>query len=74
MFQRVCMRMPACIAAAVTALAAAGCAGPGPQDQGPVPPELRLEGVRFRVYRGDVLRSYGESRTASASRSGASGS
>jgi lipopolysaccharide export system protein LptC len=62
------MRMPACIIAAVTALAASGCAGSGPQDQGPVPPELRLEGVRFRVYRGDVLRAFGESRTASLRR------
>jgi lipopolysaccharide export system protein LptC len=68
MFQRVCMRMSACIAAAVTALAASGCAGSGPQDQGVVPPELRLEGVRFRVYRGDLLRAFGEARTSSLRR------
>jgi lipopolysaccharide export system protein LptC len=68
MFQRVCMRMSACIAAAVTALAASGCAGSGPQDQGVVPPELKLEGVRFRVYRGDLLRAFGEARTSSLRR------
>jgi lipopolysaccharide export system protein LptC len=62
------MRMPVRIAIAVTALAFAGCAGSGPQDQGPLPPELRLEGVRFRVYRGDVLRAFGEAQTASLRR------
>jgi hypothetical protein len=62
------MRTPVRIAALVTTLAAAGCVAPGPQDQGTVPPELRLEGVRFRVYRKDVLRAFGNSATASLRR------
>jgi lipopolysaccharide export system protein LptC len=68
MFQRVCMMMTSRIATAVAALVFAGCAGSGPQDQGTVPPELKLEGVRFRIYRGDVLRAFGEARTASLRR------
>jgi lipopolysaccharide export system protein LptC len=65
------MRMPAELAAALLALAAlfaAGCGSAVPRDQAAVPPELRLEGVRYRVYRGEVLRSFGEADTASLRR------
>lgn len=68
MFQRVCMRMTAPLAVVLTALAAAGCGGAGPREGVPVPPELKLEGVKFRLYRGDVLRAYGEAESASLRR------
>ncbi len=68
MFQRVCMRMNASLIAAAAALAALGCGGAPRPSTEEVPPELRLEGVRFRVYRGDVLRAVGESETASLRR------
>lgn len=68
MFQRVCMRMTAPLIAALTALATAGCTGGSRSQSEAVPPELRLEGVRFRIYRGDVLRAEGESEAASLRR------
>src|SRR6266540_2366270 len=68
MFQRVCMSLPARITAAVLALAAAGCGGATPRDAQAVPPELKLEGVRFRIYRADALRAFGEAETASLRR------
>jgi lipopolysaccharide export system protein LptC len=71
MFQRVCMRMTAHLLVAATILAALGCGGaPRPSSEG-VAPELRLEGVRFRIYRGDVLRAEGVSETASLRRDSA---
>jgi lipopolysaccharide export system protein LptC len=64
------MRMTLGLPAAVLALAlaAAGCGGAAPGGAQPVPPELRLDEVRFRIYRGDVLRSYGESDEVSLQR------
>ena len=44
--------------AALTVLGGSGCTLPPPAS-GAVPPELRLEGVRFRFYRNDSLRAYG---------------
>ncbi len=71
MFQRVCMRMPTPLPAAVLALAAlcfSGCGSALPRDQAPVPPELKLDGVHFRIFRGDTLRAYGDADTASLRR------
>ena len=71
MFQRVCMRMSTPLPAALLTLAAlaiAGCGDASPRDQAPVPPELKLDGVRFRIYRGDTLRAYGDAASASLRR------
>ena len=68
MFQRVCMRMTAYMC---SCLRPGGRRLPGrrslPEAQA-VAPELKLEGVRFRVYRGDALRAFGEAETASLRR------
>ena len=56
MFQRVCMRIRAYLLAAFSVLAAPGCRSGAPPDSQGVAPELRLDGVRFRVYRDDGLR------------------
>jgi lipopolysaccharide export system protein LptC len=61
------MRMT-CPAAVVLAALAMGCGGAAPRETTPVPPELKLEGVRFRVYRGDTLRAFGEAEVASLRR------
>jgi hypothetical protein len=50
--------IPGLIAAALS-LAAAGCGGAAPREAQAVAPELRLHEVRFRVYRGDVLKTFG---------------
>ena len=68
MFQRVCMMMRAYAPLAVAALAAAGCGGSRAPDALAVAPELKLEGVRFRIYRADALRAFGEAETASLRR------
>ncbi len=70
MFQRVCMRMRIPLLAAFLSLGAlaAGCGSAVPRDQAPVPPELKLDGVQFRIYRGDALRAYGDADTASLRR------
>src|SRR4051794_35084259 len=68
MFQRVCMRMTAHLATALTLLAAFGCGGAARRDTQAVAPELKLEGVRFRIYRGDALRAFGEADAASLRR------
>src|SRR5215468_5479772 len=68
MFQRVCMRMTAHLAAALTLVAIVGCGGSARRDAQAVAPELKLDGVRFRVYRGDTLRAFGEAETASLRR------
>jgi lipopolysaccharide export system protein LptC len=62
------MRMTFAAAAALAAQVIAGCGSAAPRETAPVPPELRLEGVRFRVYRGDTLRAFGEAETASLRR------
>jgi lipopolysaccharide export system protein LptC len=46
-------------------LATPACRRGQPLEAGEVVPELKLEGVRFRVYRGDDLRAFGEAATAS---------
>ena len=61
MFQRFCMRMTCHLLAALSVLAAAGLPGRcAVRERHAVAPELKLEGVRFRVYRGDALRAVGE--------------
>ena len=67
MFQRVCMRMLVRFAAAV-ALAAAGCGRATHRDTPPVPPELKLEGIAFRIYRAGTLTAFGVAETASLRR------
>jgi hypothetical protein len=65
------MRMPTTLPAVLltfTALAASGCGSAAPGDRAPVPPELKLEGVHFRIYRGATLRAYGDAETASLRR------
>ncbi len=62
------MRMLAYLLAAASILTAPGCrSGVPPETQGVVP-ELRLDGVRFRVYRSDALRAIGNAETASLRR------
>jgi lipopolysaccharide export system protein LptC len=68
MVQRFWMRAVAPLALAVSFLAAPGCRAAKPGEASAVVPELRLEGVTFRVYRGDALRAFGEARTASLRR------
>ncbi len=46
-------------------LAGAGCRRAKPVEAQAVAPELKLEGVRFRVYRGSELRAYGRAERAS---------
>lgn len=71
MFQRVCMWMPTLARAAILALATlstTGCGSAAPGSEAAVPPELRLEGIRFRVYRGDTLRAFGTAASGSLRR------
>ena len=67
MFQRVCMRMTSHLLVVLSVLAAAGCRSGAPSEAPAVAPELKLEGVRFRVYRGTPCAP---SVTPKASRSG----
>lgn len=67
MFQRVCMRMTAHVCAWFT-VASLGCGSASPREQAAVPPELKLDGVRFRIYRGEALRASGTAETASLRR------
>ncbi len=60
MFQRFWTREVASLAAAASLVLAPGCRPAKPaEDQGLVP-ELKLDGVRFRLYRGDDLRAFGD--------------
>ena len=68
MFQRVCMKMTRSAAVAFALLAAAGCGGSARRDAQAVAPELKLDGVHFRIYRGDDLRAFGDAETASLRR------
>jgi lipopolysaccharide export system protein LptC len=52
----------------LAALASAGCQAPKAPEAQAVAPELKLYGVRFRVYRGDDLRAFGLSDTATLRR------
>jgi hypothetical protein len=61
------------IAAAAATLAAIavgvpGCRGSSRGEAQEVTPELKLEGVQFRLYRGDTLRASGEASRASLRR------
>jgi hypothetical protein len=62
------MRVNAYILAAMSLLAAAGCRAGNPPEAQTVVPELKLEGVSFRVYRGDALRAFGDADTAALRR------
>ncbi len=68
MFQRSWTTAAASLAIAVSFLAAPGCRPAKPAEAEGVVPELKLEGVRFRVYRGDALRAFGDASTASLRR------
>ena len=50
---------------ALAALLAAGCTARAPADTGRGPPELVLEGVGFKLFRGSELTTLGHARTAS---------
>jgi lipopolysaccharide export system protein LptC len=53
---------------AACALAMPGCRSDRPREAAQVAPELKLEGVRFRVYRGEELRASGDAATATLRR------
>lgn len=58
------MRTRPIILLLASALAAAGCRASKVSEAQPVVPELKLDGVRFRVYRGDTLRAFGVAESA----------
>jgi lipopolysaccharide export system protein LptC len=68
MFQRFRIRAVGLLALAIPFLLAPACRPATPVEGREVVPELKLEGVRFRVYRGDALRAFGEAGTASLRR------
>lgn len=68
MFQRPWTRTPAALAIAASLLSAPGCRPAKPVEGEGLVPELQLEGVRFRVYRGGDLRAFGEAEAASLRR------
>lgn len=68
MFQRLWMRTAAGLAAALALGLGTGCQPAQPVEARDVVPELMLEGVRFRVWRGADLRVEGEARTATLER------
>lgn len=53
---------------ALSALAASGCRAAKVSEAQAVVPELKLERVRFRVYRGDALHAFGAAETTSLRR------
>lgn len=59
------MRIGALLCAAVASWALAGCGSAGPSEAREVVPELKLEEVRCRVYRGETVRLTGEARSLS---------
>lgn len=65
MDQRPWMRRGALLCALVASGAPAGCRPAKPLEARQVVPELKLEGVRFRMYREDSLRLSGEAATLS---------
>jgi lipopolysaccharide export system protein LptC len=67
MFQRSWTRA-ALLLALVVSLAAPGCRPAQPVGSQPVTPELKLEGVQFRVYRGSELRAVGKAARVSLRR------
>lgn len=68
MFQRPWMRMVALLAGAIGASVLPGCGPAKPVEAREVVPELKLEGVQFRVWRGADLRVKGEARVATLRR------
>lgn len=68
MVKRIWMRPAAWLVVAVSIVPALGCRPNGHQETTEVVPELKLEGVRFRVYRGDRLRVFGEAAVATLRR------
>jgi len=62
------MRTVALMALAASLASAPGCRPARPVEAQGLAPELRLEGVAFRVYRGDVLLAFGDAGAASLRR------
>ncbi len=60
MFQRFWTRTAAALALAASSVAMPGCRPAKPAEGQGVVPELKLEGVKFRVYRDDDLRAFGD--------------
>lgn len=59
------MNVRALLCAAVASGAPAGCGPARPSEAREVVPELKLEEVRYRLYRGDSVRLVGEARSVS---------
>ena len=68
MFQRPWKRRVALLAGAIAVSVLPGCGPAKPVEAGEVVPELKLEQVRFRVWRGADLRVKGEARVATLRR------
>jgi lipopolysaccharide export system protein LptC len=68
MFQRLWTRTTAVLAASLCVVFGPGCRPTQPGETREVLPELKLEGVRFRVWRGADLRAKGEAQQASLRR------
>ena len=68
MFQRSWTRAPLPLALAVCLLVGPACRRGKPVEAQTVAPELKLEGVRFRVYRGSEIRAVGKAERASLRR------
>jgi lipopolysaccharide export system protein LptC len=68
MVQRFWNGTAASLALAISLFATPGCRAARPGEGREVVPELKLDGVTFRVYRGDALRAFGEARTSSLRR------
>jgi lipopolysaccharide export system protein LptC len=68
MFQRLWRRMAVVVMAVLCAAAAPGCRSAKTGEAREVVPELKLEEVRFRVWRGAELRAYGQAKVASLRR------
>ncbi len=62
-FQRFWTRTAVPLACVGALVFTPGCRSAKPVESQGVVPELKLEGVRFRVYRGDDLRAFGDAAT-----------
>lgn len=58
-------RKAALLALVISSVAAAGCRPAKPTEGQGLVPELKLDGVRFRVYRDDALAAFGEAAAVS---------
>lgn len=67
-FPRFSTRAAQAVTLAALILATPGCSSNRSREAEQVAPELKLEGVRFRVYRGEELRASGEAVTATLRR------